>query len=72
MIKFIKNDLLIEEFQTMPLRCQLEPNSDELILPLPELKIVEGEMGREPEEKELHKEIEKIDQQIIIELQKVS
>ena len=56
----------------MPLRSQLEPNTDELILPLPELKVVEGGMGREPEEKELHKQIEKIDQQIILELQKVS
>ena len=56
----------------MPLRYQSEPNNDELILPLPELKVVEGELGREPEEKELQREIEKIDQQIILELQKVS
>lgn len=44
MIKFIKNDLLIEEFQIMQLKAEKQPNLEDLILPLPDIQVIADEL----------------------------
>ena len=43
MIKFIKNDLLVQEFQTMQLNPSKRPDMNELILPLPDFEVIDGD-----------------------------